>query len=258
MTSAGASDDDVHVGIDLNEPVHYDIVFMHIGDDAAVARRLFAMLHDRNTVPGAVVLLSTTDVYGEDDGVLIDEDAPCATSHHKGHPAVEVEQCVAEYTTQMDIPLSVLRLPPVVGTGMEGILRKLVNGIYRGSVVHIEGNDARRSVIHAVDVARAARLVAGKAGTYNVTDGTDPTVDELIEALAHRLDDKRVFTVGAKRARRMALLGRVLPVAMNPQLYGWMTTTLTFDSSRLRRDTGFEPQSVVDYLMTHDYDESSL
>ena len=233
-------------------------MYLHNGEDAAVARRLFGMLCDSNNAPGAVVLMSTTDVYGEDEGSLIGEDAPCAGPHHMGHSAVEVERCVAEYTGRLNTPLAILRLPPVVGTGMEGVLRKLVNGIYRGSVVHIEGNDARRSVVHAVDVAKAAYLLAGKTGVYNITDGADPTVDELIEGLAHRLDDKRVFTVGAKRAKRMAQLGRILPVAMNPQLYGWMTTTLTFDSSRLRRDTGFEPHSVVEYLMTHDYDESSL
>lgn len=255
----GAADDDIHVGIDLQEHVRYDCVFVHAQGEAAVVRRLSDILAEQGRLPGRMVLLSSTDIYGRDRGEDYDEDTPCTPDSPQERHAAEVEEAAAEAAASHGIRLTVLRLPPVVGTGMGGMLRKIVNGIYRGSLFKIEGNDARRSVVHAVDVARAARLASGLGGVYNLTDGTIPTVSGLMEALAHRLDDKRLFTVSLRRARHIAMVGRIIPQAMNPAMMSWMTSTLTFSDAKFREAVpSFESHSVIEYLRTHDYGDESL
>lgn len=254
----GATADEVHIGIDLSEGVTYDAVYLHPQGDADLTRRTFTLLAERGIRPRSVVLLSSTDVYGRDNGEGYTEDTPCTPDSDEEKRAADIESIATEMSADAGARLTILRLPPVVGTGMEGVLRKLVNGIYRGSLVHIEGNEARKSVVHATDVARAARLARDLGGVYNVTDGADPTVHDLMEALAHRLDDKRIFSVTPARARRMAMVARIIPQAMNRQMLAWMTSTLTFDPARLREATGFEPHSVTEYLRSHNYDENSL
>lgn len=258
LCEAGVRDDDVHVGIDLEEREPYDTVFVYLDGNVVMARNMFDTFVHNGLIPANMVLLSSTAVYGRDRGEDYDEDTPQTPTSLDEMRASDVERVVSDRAIECGICLTVLRMPPIVGTGMTGILRKLVNGIYRGSLTHIEGNEARVSVVHAVDVARAARLTARKGGVYNVTDGVSPTVHDLMEALAFRLDDKRIFTVSPKRARRIAWLGRIIPQAFNPRMLEWMTTTLTFSSERIAQTVDFKPHSVVEYLRTHDYDDNSL
>ena len=100
--------------------------------------------------------------------------------------------------------LSIVRPALIVGTGMKGTLRSMVNGIYRGYYHHIKENNARRSVIHATDVSAAVNKIASIGGVFNLTDGVNPTVYDLAEALAYRMGDKRIYTMSMGFAKFIA------------------------------------------------------
>ena len=153
-----------------------------------------------------------------------------------------------EYCRQRQLPVAVIRCPYIVGTGMTGLMRKIAAGIYKGTFVHIAGNDARISVVHATDVAKAASTAAGTQGAYTLTDGVDPTVHDLSEAFAHRMGDKRIFSIGPKWAKLW--YGRTY--------YTTLTTSHTAPDSFCAVYPDFHPVSVVEYLKTHVYDEQSL
>lgn len=151
------------------------------------------------------------------------------------------------YCADRGLPVSTLRCPSVVCTGMRGLPRRLAEGVSRGTLTQIRGNEARLSVAHGVDVAAAAALCAGHTGEYVLTDGCDPTAAELCEALACRMGDKRLFTLPRRVAK--IWLG---------SLYDRLTTCAPAESTFAQTFPEFRPHSVCEYLRTYVYDENSL
>ncbi len=209
--------------------------------------------------PQAIVYISSAIVYGINNGEDISEEHTVVPAQRDARAKRDVEGFLTRWCNENGVSLAILRPALVVGTGMGGELRRLVNRIYRGTYRHVSGNEARVSVVHAVDLARAARLALGHTGVWNVTDGVDPTRHDLVEALAWRLKHKRVYSLSESKARLLARIGDYLPVTgfTRESLKGEFST-LTFDSRKLRDVTGLEPVSVTTYLRTHHYDDSSL
>lgn len=143
---------------------------------------------------------------------------------------------------------AVLVCPNIVGTGMNGLPMELARRIARGAYYHLGNNAARLSTIHATDVAKAVRLVIGKAGKYTVTDGVDPTFHDFAEALAHRLNHKRILTLNSKWVNWI----------ISPALRIIITKDMTYDGSEFASEFDFHPTPVTEYLRTHVYDDESL
>lgn len=244
--------------------IHCDGTDMDAGgmdEDGAVARvaNLTASLQDG--LPGVMIYISSVAVYGLRTGVNIDESTPVAPDSSYGRAKLAAEKFLERWCDDNDVVLYILRPAMVVGTGMGGTLRRLVNRIYRCTYRHVDGNDARVSVVHASTLAGIAATVMSLpgGGIYNVTDGADPTRHDLAEALAWRLDHKRIYTVSLSKARVLARVGDYLPVTMfTTASLGQELSTLTFDGRAILELTGMEPQPVTDYLCNHVYDESSL
>ncbi len=146
------------------------------------------------------------------------------------------------------LPMTVLRCNTIVGTGMSGLPMRIASGIVSGRYVQVKENQARISVIHAVDVARAARMAMGIPGEFVLTDRTDPGINELAEALAYRIGNKRLFSIGARWARLW--YGR--------EFFCQLTTDSIVADTFGDQFPKFDPVSVVNYLRTHVYDENSL
>lgn len=209
--------------------------------------------------PKNIVFISTTEVYGATDEENVDEDHKTEPTSEAGITKLEAENILSEWCAAKGVNLSILRAPAIVGTGMQGPLRAWVNSIYRSTYHHIADETARMSVVHATDVARAACLIAGHSGVFNITDGVNPSQHDLAEALAARMGNKRIFTLRPKRARIFARFSRFLPfVNYNKERLAERYRSLTFDCSLLCNTINFTPQSVTNYLTTHVYDETSL
>lgn len=203
--------------------------------------------------PDVAVMLSTTDVYAPGKPTVL---AGENSAVDPAHPRVKAEQDFLAECACRGIRGVVLRCAPVVGTGMDGFVRNLASDIWRGIFFHFPGNDTRMSVVHATDVAAAIRKIAEGAdvahGTVlNLTDGANPTLHDLAEALAFRMNEKRISTLST---RPQQMIGRWL---YGPKYRAW-TTERTFDGSAACRILGLTPTPVCDYLRTHTYDETSL
>lgn len=166
------------------------------------------------------------------------------TDETEGNSDPEVDR----YCMDNQLPLAVLRCRYIVGTGMRGLMMKIAAGINRGTFVHIAGNEARISVVHAVDVARAVSIAAGVQGTFTLTDTTDPTIHNLAEALAYRLNNKRIITIKPRWARWW----------YGSSYYNVLTYSHTSPCTFCEVFPDFHPANVTEYLTTHIYDESSL
>ncbi|MDE6099401.1 MAG: hypothetical protein K2L80_08830 [Muribaculaceae bacterium] len=190
------------------------------------------------------VMVSGTDVYNAASGTGHDEN----TAILPRHSILRLEDNFIRACRQRNIAPTILRCPHIIGTGMTGLPREMVNKIHRGTFFHIKGVEEHLSVVHASDIALAASCCMNSGKTLIVTDGADPSYSELAEALAFRLDQKRIFTIGERWARWR----------YNSALYNTLTNTLTFSSRRLQDEFGFTPTPVCRYLTTHIYNDESL
>lgn len=169
---------------------------------------------------------------------------------------VDTEADVTVYITQ-DINLLscrpdeasvALHCPNIVGTGMTGKPMQMARAIASGKYYHIQGKEACLSTIHATDVAKAVALAMNTPGVYTVTDLNDPTYDSLADALAHRIKDRRIYT----------LKGLWSKLLMPSSLRRMVASDDTYDGGEFALRFDFKPVSVVEYLMTHVYDDESL
>ena len=211
--------------------------------------------------PKQFVFISTVQVYGKSEGENYSEETPIEPTTNYGKSKHNAEQFLHQWCEEHGVLLTILRPPLIVGTGMKGTLRSMVNGIYRGYYYHIKGNEARRSVIHATDVSTVVRKIASIGGVYNVTDGENPTVHDLAEALAYRMGDKRIYTMPMWQAKTLAKIGDVLCPSKCPittAKLAQLTNTLTFSGDAITQVIDWVPNKVTHYLRTHNYDENSL
>lgn len=198
------------------------------------------------------IMISSTDVYNVRGGENLTEETPLLA----GSEWLRREENFRSSCGFENIPTVIIRCPHIVGTGMNGLPMRIARGINNGILCHIRGNDAAVSVVHAVDIAALAAILGDKllAGAVvpaamNFTDGTRTTVNALIEALAYRMGNKRIYTIGPKIAR----------LIYGKEFFGQMTETLTFDDAlAIAASDGMRLHPVTEYLTTHVYDGNSL
>lgn len=248
-------------------PAKMDIVIYTDATDSSQAdpSRLSKMAENltgslNENPPAAMVYISTAGIYGAEAGEGISESTTPAPLTDFDKDKLGIEEMLTGWCRNKGVTLAILRPAPVVGTGMGGELRTMVNRIYRATYRHVIADEARMSIVHATDLASAAILLAGTAGIFNVTDGVDPTRHDLAEALCSRFDRKRIYSLSAKRMKLLARIGDWLPVTIyNTKRLRQQTSTLTYDSALLRLTLpGWKPAAVTDYLVNHIYDSSSL
>jgi nucleoside-diphosphate-sugar epimerase len=114
-----------------------------------------------------VIYISTTGVYGQDDGDWIDEDSPCRPSRESGRVFLEAEEALQAHAFGQRA--LVLRLAGIYGPGRIPSVRELRSGI-----PVVASPDAYLNLIHVDDAAQvvvAAESHAKPPRTYLVADG---------------------------------------------------------------------------------------
>lgn len=229
-------------------------LYVHAPNAAFVMPYIERELPDVEFVDGAAaadlaVMLSHVDVYGVTEGDGTDESAPLQNA------ALRSDE--EDFRRRAGEKGVIVRTADVIGTGMNGFPMALAREIASGRFFHFPGNEARRSVVHASDVARFIALLVSRNGStahreYNLTDMSDPTVHDIAEALAFRMNNKRISTLST---RPQQWLGRVW---YGRTLYALYTTTVTYSAERVKEEFGFQPVPVTTYVHTHVYDHNSL
>ena len=195
------------------------------------------------------IMVSSTDIYTPGELLLAAESTPTnPDSAWIGHESAFAAGCENCRTV-------ILRCPNVIGTAMTGFPRELAESIFRGTFFHIKGNEAPEGAVHAADVAAAIAALAEMPtaeGIYNISDGENPKLHDLAEAIAFRMNNKRISTLSTKG---QLWLGRLI---YGKKRYRAYTTSRTFDCSRLCRTIDYRPTPTTEYLRTHVYDENSL
>lgn len=138
---------------------------------------------EKNT-PKEFVYLSSWEVYSPDSGVNVSEEHQTWAASKVGQSKARAEQLVKEWCAERDITLTILRPARMFGKGVHGEMKDLFNDVINSRYIHVRGNEARLSLICAIDVAKAIIALRSIGGTYNVLDGVGATWIALAEAMS--------------------------------------------------------------------------
>ena len=189
-----------------------------------------------------IVFMSSVKVNGErtlarpytEDDAPLPEDAYGATK-------LEAERALARSAAESALEVVVLRPPLVYGPGVKGNFLRLMDIVIRGVPLPLGSVANRRSLIYVgnlVDaITRAIDAPQASGRTYLVSDGEDVSTPELVRGIARALEVKpRLFPCPQPLLRIAGMLsGRSAEI-------GRLTDSLQVDSSRIRRDFGWNPR----------------
>jgi len=144
-------------------------------------RNLLAWL--RETPPRRYIWTSSTGVYGQNDGSVVEETDPTAQVAETARVFVETEKLLGSAQEQKNFPVVVLRLAGIYGPGRGYWLKQFLNGQAR-----LDGDGARFiNMIHRDDVVGvilAALKRSPPFPVYNVVDNEPVSQRDLFEWLA--------------------------------------------------------------------------
>jgi nucleoside-diphosphate-sugar epimerase len=199
----------------------------------------------RSAAAGGVrrlVFVSSVKVSGECTGErpYAEDDTPRPEDAY-GISKWEAEQALSRIAAETGLEVVVLRPPLVYGPGVKGNFLRLMNLVARGVPLPLGAVDNRRSFIYTGNLAGAivkaldAPQAAGK--TYLVSDGEDVSTPDLVRGLARALGVKpRLLSLP------LAALGLAAALAGKRAEFARLTGSLQVDSSRIRRELGWDPR----------------
>lgn len=139
----------------------------------------------QTSMPRRFVYLSSTGVYGQNNGEWVDETMPVEPLSNTGKILVQAEQLVFDRFASFGLPGMVLRLSGIYGPDRGYALKRILNG---DAVIEKPGN-RWVNMIHRDDATMAVQAVleGGKSGEiYNVSDDAPVRQSEFYEWLARK------------------------------------------------------------------------
>lgn len=204
--------------------------------------------------PKQFVFISTIAVYGLEEGESISECKLPNPNTPYGKSKWLAEQAVNKWATEKKVNAIILRLPLVVGSNPPGNLGAIKKATQKGYYFKIKNNMARKSMVLAEDIAALlANLPADLSGTYNLTDGIHPTFKNVEESIEKRVH-KKALELPPSIVRVMARIGDILqalslPSPLNTDKFIKITSTLTFDDSKARKELNWNPKPVIPFII---------
>ena len=133
--------------------------------------------------PDRLIYLSTTGVYGDQAGAVVDEDTPPAPRTERAQRRVAAETAVRSWAERRGVSWCVLRVAGIYGPGRLPLdrLRRAVPAI----VPHQASPSNRIHVTDLVTVCMAAgSAAAADRRIYNVCDGSEYTLTDYLQHVA--------------------------------------------------------------------------
>ena len=170
--------------------------------------------------------LSTTGVYGDTGGALVDETAPLRPTVERSARRAAVERRWLDLHEQQGVPVHVFRLAGIYGPG-----RNVLDQVRRGEARRIERPGHLFSRIHVDDIAAVLRASIERPDPgriYNVCDD-EPAAPAEVAAFACRLL--------AAPVPPLLTLEDAWP-AMSPMARSFWRDNRRVDNGRMKRELG--------------------
>lgn len=207
---------------------------------------LLSGLEHLQRLPELIVFISTVSVYGVDQGEEIDESAPLKGTSPYALSKIDAENIIWEWGVRNNVKTLILRLPLIAGANPPGNLGSMIRAIKNGYYFRIGDGNARKSMVLAEDVAEFVANIKPCSGIYNLTDGYHPSLCELDQAIAAKLN-KKIRKIPVCYIKPVARLGDIIPlIPINSEKFEKLTCTLTFSDTRARMEIGWHSKPVIE------------
>jgi nucleoside-diphosphate-sugar epimerase len=205
---------------------------------------------EKKGIPKQFVFISSVSVYGQDFGILINEEHKLEAKDAYGLSKIEAEVLVMEWCEKYNVVCTILRLPLLVGENPPGNLGAMIKAISKGYYFNIGGGETRKSMVLAHDVASFISKVAILGGTYNLTDGVHPCFYEMSVAISKQKNKRLPYNLPLSIAKIIGIIGDILGdrAPINSMKLRKITSDLTFDDTKARNVVGWKPQGVLEYF----------
>lgn len=209
-----------------------------------------------NNVPANFVYLSSYKVYSRDAGEDIDEETPTWATSEAGKSKALAEVYIKDWCAQRDVTLTIIRPARMFGNGVKGETLQLFNDALSGKYIHIRDNNAKVSLVCALDVARGIKKLYESGGIYNAADNNPVRYIEMVEAMtANAGAKKRMTHLPAQWAEWLWRLGRWIPsISRNlaPEIVEERLKSFTLNGSRFAEKAGIEYYDTIKVIERND------
>lgn len=179
-------------------------------------------------LPGRLVYISTTGVYGDCAGEWIDETRAVKPATDRARRRLDAEHALRKWGRRQGVAVSIMRAPGIYSAERLP-LERLRNGIAALAV----DEDVITNHIHAEDLARAAitAMYRGKPGRiYNVVDDSALPMADYFDRIADAF--------GLPRPPRISRSDAL--TQLSPALLSFMSESRRIGNQRLKRELRFK------------------
>jgi nucleoside-diphosphate-sugar epimerase len=222
---------DVDSSLPLPLPAAYRVLYTappaQQHDTDVRLERLLGML---DPAPSRFVYISTTGVYGDCGGALVDENRAVNPQSGRARLRVAAEQALESWCGQRDVDVVVLRVPGIYGPDRLGVERVRAGS---ANIREADANPGNR--IHVHDLVRcceAAMSAAVPAGVYNVGDGDFRSATWFAGEVARQCGLAAPPTISREEAER----------EFSPTRLSFLGESRRIDTTRMREVLGVTPR----------------
>lgn len=206
-------------------------------------------LSKSKSFPSTFIYVSSVSVYGINSGVDIDENQELRANDPYGKSKIEAEKIVTEWTRTENIKCVILRLPLIIGDDPPGNLSRMVKALKKKSFVLFDQGKAKKSVVHIENVAEIVLQSIGKSGTFNITDGINPTFKEIVCFFCKVINAKKPISISSYPIKKILKLGILFSKQCQAidDTIKKMTSDLTFSNKKATQEFNWHPKPALSY-----------
>lgn len=171
--------------------------------------------------PWKIIYISTSGVYGDCSGALVDESAPLRPLTDRARRRVDAEEQLRRLQTVQGVAVVILRVPGIYGPGR--LPRKR---IAQGVPVLDEREAPPSNRIHALDLARICVAAGEKAqagDVFNVCDKSGGSMTDYFNAVADACGLPHPPQISMEEARQR----------LSPEMLSYLNESRRLDTRRL-------------------------
>lgn len=164
-------------------------------------RNLLAALGKGKSLPRRLVYVSTTGVYGDCGGAVIDETRRLNPESPRALRRVDAERCLRDWGKRNGVSVAILRAP-----GIYAADRLPLDRLQKGVPALVAADDGYTNHIHADDLAAACVAALQRGGAnraYNVVDDSDLRMADYFDRVADAFALPRPPRISRAEAERM-------------------------------------------------------
>jgi nucleoside-diphosphate-sugar epimerase len=211
-----------------------------------LTKRLTTIISENTIHLNTFVFISTVAVYGVEEGFEINENFPLNGKSAYARSKILAEEHLVQWAKKVEVNLIILRLPLIFGENAPGNLGAMERAVKGQYYFQIGKGVAKRSMVHAKQLAEFLPTLIGKSGIYHLTDGEHNSYNEVAEYFAKKYK-RRIINVPLLPFKMIARVGDLIPkFPLTSYRLEKLSQSLTFSDQKARIELGWKGSNALE------------